>query len=429
MANQSPRIVLAEEREMGVPCAQCGREIRLGDPTAICRECGGVHHAPCWHAQRGCAAYECATTAPSVGVENAAALQITRGDLAAAVPLPPPRSAADTGTAESMLSAGTKKRWNRTGVWAFILSIVGIPLFGLVTGLIAMVVGCVALAGHTRHRRGMGLAVAAILIGLLEVVGWAVGLSYFLGASPSLVALEQMTIDPASLKELPERLARSMRANVLIETRAGFGRGIGSGVVLRLLDGSAYIVTNRHVIDRAFANGSTKVPEDLSDLGDLTVMTVEQVPVRGRVEWIAPHGIDLAIVSAPIVSDEVREAHWSADDTPHVGDTVYAVGNPHGLGWTHSAGDISQVRQRSEDGFTYRILQTTAAINPGNSGGGLYDEKGRLIGINTLTGDKRFAEGLGFSIALPALLQLVPQHLQVPRKNPPNEITQEAKFE
>jgi serine protease Do len=148
------------------------------------------------------------------------------------------------------------------------------------------------------------------------------------------------------------------------------------------------------------------------------VMTVEQISVPGRVEWIAPHGVDLAIVSAPIISGEVREAHWDSAASPHTGDDVFAVGNPYGLGWTHSAGDISQVRQRSHDGFSYRVLQTTAAINPGNSGGGLYDAQGRLIGINTMTSDKRMAEGLGFSIALPTLLKLVPEHLGLLDKNP-----------
>ncbi|MEX2316809.1 MAG: trypsin-like peptidase domain-containing protein [Pirellulales bacterium] len=414
MANRNPRIVLAEEREMGVPCAQCGREIRLGDPTAICQDCGAVHHASCWHTARGCAAYECAATTADSG--QLAMLSITRAELAAAEPIVA-RSVADSEPAGGATGV-QKKRWNRTAVWAFIIAIIGIPAFGLLTGLFAMVIGCIALAGHTRHRRGLSLAVAGILIGLFDVIGWAAGLAYFLGTPHSLVALEQMTIDPSSLKELPERIARSMRANVLIETRAGFTRqGMGSGVILKLLGGSAYIVTNRHVVDQNFADGSTSVPEDLSGLAKVMVMTVEQISVPGKVEWIAPHGVDLAIVSAPIVSGEVREAHWDADASPHTGDEVYAVGNPYGLGWTHSAGDISQVRQRNHNGFSYRVLQTTAAINPGNSGGGLYDAQGRLIGINTMTSDKRMAEGLAFSIALPTLLKLVPEQLGLANKN------------
>jgi len=142
------------------------------------------------------------------------------------------------------------------------------------------------------------------------------------------------------------------------------------------------------------------------------------VPVLAKVEWIAPYGVDLAIISAPVLAEEVQEAHWDRDATPHIGDEVFAIGNPHGLGWTHSAGDISQVRRQKHGDYNLRLLQTTAAINPGNSGGGLYDSEGRLIGINTMTSDKRFAEGLGFSISLPTLLELAPERLDLPVKNP-----------
>ncbi len=395
--------------------ALCRREIRLGDPTAICRDCGGVHHAACWHTGQGCAAYECAATSTIGG--QATTLSITLAELAAAEPIVA-RAAADADSAVGAAAGPQTKRWNRAAVWAFVTSVVGIPAFGLLTGLIGMVIGCVALAGHTRRKRGLPLAVLAIVIGLADVIGWAAGLAYYLGSPHSLVAMEQMTIDPSALNELDGVLATSMRANVLIETRAGLGRqGVGSGVILKLLGGTAYIVTNRHVVDLSYTDSTTSVPSDLGDLAKLMVMTVEQVSVPGKVVWLAPHGIDLAIVSAPIVSDQVREAHWDGNAAPHLGETVYAVGNPYGLGWTQTPGNISQIRQRIHDGFSYRVLQTSAAINPGNSGGGLYDSLGRLVGINTMTSDKRMAEGLSFSIAFPTLLKLIPKSLGVPEKN------------
>ena len=103
---------------------------------------------------------------------------------------------------------------------------------------------------------------------------------------------------------------------------------------------------------------------------------------------------------------------------------MFAVGNPYGLNWTHTAGDISQVRRQRHGDYDFRLLQTTAAINPGNSGGGLYDSEGRLIGINTMTSDKRFAEGLGFSISLPTLLDLAPEKMDLPKRNPKAEKNQ-----
>jgi S1-C subfamily serine protease len=416
MASESCRIKIAGEREAGCSCAHCGVAIKLAESAAICRECGAVHHETCWQLKPRCGSYECSATANVAGNATAPTISISRDDLAAAVPLPS-RSVAganpDAGSRQSGL------RWNRASLWAFGISLLGIPVFGLIMGLVAIVVACIALAGHSRSQRGLGFAVGAIIIGLGEVIGWAIGLSYFLGVPQSMVALEQFTIDPESLEQLPERLARALRANVVIQTAAGLGRsGFGSGVVLTVRDGSALIVTNRHVVDPTYTDATTTAPKDLNELSKVEVVTVSQATVPGRVEWIAPHGVDLAIVSAPILGDDVLEAHWDKAATPHIGDPVFAVGNPHGLGWTHTAGDISQVRRRSQGGYDFRILQTTAPINPGNSGGGLYDSSGRLIGINTLTGDKRFAEGLGFSISLPTLLDLAPGRLGLTDASP-----------
>ena len=58
-----------------------------------------------------------------------------------------------------------------------------------------------------------------------------------------------------------------------------------------------------------------------------------------------------------------------------VGETVFAIGNPHRLGWTHTQGVISQLRTQDFDLHRVRVIQTQAAINPGNSGGGLYDQR------------------------------------------------------
>jgi S1-C subfamily serine protease len=303
-------------------------------------------------------------------------------------------------------------------VAALIVALLGIPLFGLVTGLVAIVIACIALAGHSHHRRGMALAVMAIVIGLFDVVGWAIALSSYFGAGHSAVAMDELTLDPESLDELPARIARAMRANVVVQSAAGLGRSaMGSGVVLRVRDGMAHIVTNRHTVDLSYTGSVRPAPEDLDELRNIRVVTVGQRPVPAKVEWIAPHGVDLAILSAPILEDDVQEAYWDREATPHIGDEVFAIGNPHGFGWTHSAGDISQIRRQKHGDYNFRLLQTTAAINPGNSGGGLYDAEGRLIGINTMTSDKRIAEGLGFSIALPTLLELVPERLDLPEKN------------
>src|SRR5207237_3646565 len=45
------------------------------------------------------------------------------------------------------------------------------------------------------------------------------------------------------------------------------------------------------------------------------------------------------------------------------------------------------------------LLQTDAAINPGNSGGPLFDQHGRIVGINVaIASDNGGNQGIGFAI-------------------------------
>ena len=84
-------------------------------------------------------------------------------------------------------------------------------------------------------------------------------------------------------------IARSVRANALVETKFGTGvfggLGIGSGVILQIEHGSALIVTNRHVVDPKFEGQETK--DSLPD-ASLEVKLIGQAPHPGRVVWIAP---------------------------------------------------------------------------------------------------------------------------------------------
>lgn len=415
MTSNDPKLMQAEQREAGTLCAHCAVEINLDNPVAICKKCGAIHHEVCWQQRGACCSYECSGGKGSEAAATGAPLTITSTDLESVTPL---ASSSPTRNYEMPTDNKPERRWNRTALWAFALALLGIPLFGLITGLIAILVACIALVTHHENRRGMGLAVAAMLIGLFDVVGWAVALSNYWGSPQTAVSLSEMSIDPSSLDGLPEYLARAMRANVLIQIDAGLGRGaIGSGVVLKVKDDLAYIVTNRHVVDHNYSDMTTSAPLDLSDLARVMVMSVSQVSIPGIVEWVAPHGIDLAVISAPLSRGDIREAHWDLATIPHIGDEVFAVGNPHGLGWTHTSGDVSQIRKRSQGGFSYVVLQTSAPINPGNSGGGLYDDQGNLLGINTMTAEKRFAEGLSFSISLQTLVDLVPDRFKITGQN------------
>jgi hypothetical protein len=248
---------------------------------------------------------------------------------------------------------------------------------------------------------------------LADAAGWVFLLAHLLGGSLGGGRTSPRTVDfrldPHQLEALPAPIARAMRANVLLTGHHGIaGEIVGSGIILRIAEGKAQILTNRHVVDPSYDADSSGA--DVSGLKPLEVTLVDQSISQGRVVWLAPGAVDLALVSAPCVSAAARAAAWPATRPSVVADSVFAIGNPHAWGWTHTQGSISQFRVLAARGDVpdVRVIQTTAPINPGNSGGGLYDHDGFLIGVNTWTNDKRVSEGLSFSIALDSFLGMSP---------------------
>ena len=149
--------------------------------------------------------------------------------------------------------------------------------------------------------------------------------------------------------------------------------GLGSAVVV----GNGRLITNCHVL--AKANSVVVRRKNVSY--DAKLLHAD-----------APRDLCLLDVddfAAPAVAMAPRESL-------KVGEKVYAIGNPQGFETTLSEGLISGLRGEWADGS--HVLQTTAAISPGSSGGGLFDDKGRLVGITTFT--RTDAQNLNF--ALPA---------------------------
>jgi S1-C subfamily serine protease len=348
-------------------------------------------------------------------------LTITQGELDRAVPLPTDPVRMRYGQAGPM-GVHPNAAQARTGISglaiaSFICALAGIPLFGVLTGLVAILLGVLALGAiRSTAQRGLGLALSGLLLGIVDVVGWVVFLTIMLSGHGPDLHFTELPPDISVIRELEPALQRAMRANVLIERTAGLAalgaRAMGSGVILQLRGGEALIVTNRHVVDDSFPSDGASEPGRLSRLGRLSVRMLGQPDGEGRVVWLAPGQIDLALVQTTCPrTAEARDAAWRKGRPMKVGEAVFAIGNPHRLGWSHTQGVISQLRTQAVDSRQVRVIQTQASINPGNSGGGLYDHEGYLLGINTWTADKRVSEGIGFAIALDTLLDLKPPPL------------------
>ena len=164
-------------------------------------------------------------------------------------------------------------------------------------------------------------------------------------------------------------------------------RSLGSGVIV---DPKGYILTNRHVIEKA-----DRIRVKLQD--DPAGSVGHDAKVIG-----SDQETDLAVIKID-VDKPLPIAKLGNSDSMQVGDWVLAIGSPFGLQETVTAGIVSAkgrdiVPNRQFQSF----IQTDAAINPGNSGGPLVNMAGEVIGINTaiLTDTNAYA-GVGF--AMPSL--------------------------
>ena len=160
-------------------------------------------------------------------------------------------------------------------------------------------------------------------------------------------------------------------------------RSLGSGV---LVDGKGYIVTNRHVVEKA-DRIRVKLDDDPPGvLHDAKVIGTDTET-------------DLAVIKID-VNRSLPTAKLGNSDSMQVGDWVLAVGSPFGLQATVTAGIVSAKGRNIVPGRQFQsFIQTDAAINPGNSGGPLVNMAGEVIGINTaiLTDTNAYA-GVGFAL-------------------------------
>src|SRR4051812_3622117 len=173
-------------------------------------------------------------------------------------------------------------------------------------------------------------------------------------------------------------------ASVRVMRRVRGGRvpaGAGSAVALTP-DG--YLVTNAHVVGSRVTSGRAT----FADGHEAGFEVVGRDPLS-----------DLAVLRAP--GEQLEAATLGDAERLRVGQLVVAIGNPHGLGGSVTAGVVSALGRSlpARDGTSTRVIddviQTDAALNPGNSGGALSNAGGRVIGINTAVA------GVGLGLAIP----------------------------
>ena len=171
-------------------------------------------------------------------------------------------------------------------------------------------------------------------------------------------------------------------------------RSLGSGVIV---DPKGYIVTNRHVVEKAdrvrvrFQDDPPGVQHDAKVIG-------------------TDQETDLAVIKVDI-DRALPAAKMGNSDSMQVGDWVLAVGSPFGLSETVTAGIVSAKGRDIVPGRQFQtFIQTDAAINPGNSGGPLVNMNGEVIGINTaILSETNAYAGVGFALPSKTVVEVYNQ--------------------
>lgn len=172
--------------------------------------------------------------------------------------------------------------------------------------------------------------------------------------------------------------------------------GLGTGI---LVTEDGYIISNEHV------SGSK---------GEKCFITTDNGRTyEGNVVW-SDKDNDLSIIK--INMKNLAAAKLGNSNNIKLGEKVYAIGNPIGFEFqrTITSGIVSaknrtiKFKENEEDVYMSDLIQTDATINPGNSGGALINEKGEIIGINSIKLDS--AEGIGFAIPINLIKPIIERY-------------------
>jgi S1-C subfamily serine protease len=174
-------------------------------------------------------------------------------------------------------------------------------------------------------------------------------------------------------------------------------QGQGSGVIISR---EGHVVTNHHVI----AGRQKAIQVTLHDGKQYPAMLVGENSV-----------LDIAVLKIQGNGTAFTPLKFGDSAQAEVGQIVFAIGNPFGLGETVTQGIIS-AKERSISEEQVDLFQTDAAINPGNSGGPLVNLRGEIIGINVAifspNRDNPGFQGVGFSIPANDVKEAVTQIIE-----------------
>ncbi|MGD1002398.1 MAG: trypsin-like peptidase domain-containing protein [Candidatus Brocadiia bacterium] len=416
---ETPEAMVASSFQAGNTCPACQRLIEENQRIIRCDQCGGLHHELCWQVQAGCSSYHCDKRARADFGRLQADLVISASD-AERVVVPPMPPRARTEELARMYLPEEPKRLSRLAVAASVLAVLSamtvwgvaaetwpLAVCGFALALIALVTGIIGLVVIYTGGRAKGLKLAGTALGFTAAVMLvSVGILALRergsrGDSAAVLDFSNSAPSEETLSRLDPIKANALRANVVVRAQGGGWLSsatlFGSGTILRVVGQRAFILTNRHAIEHEGA--ILKRIEVLFHNGERSGAVVE---------WLAPGGMDIAILSCQALTLTGIEPAKLASDLAAQSERVFVIGNPLNLSWSYSEGVICATRSQNTGDRAISVYQTQAPTRPGSSGGGLYDMSGTLLGVNTWTENTTTGEGMSFAISTKSILEALP---------------------
>ncbi|MEB7674208.1 S1C family serine protease [Staphylococcus equorum] len=258
----------------------------------------------------------------------------------------------------------------------------------IIVALVAGIIGALLVLGIGKIMESTGLNDNGSSV--QEASNSSNGSNTLDGKSEKYDSVNQMINDvsPAIVGVINMQKAQNLDSLLKGDSSKSEEAGVGSGVIYQKNNGSAYIVTNNHVID-----GANEIKVQLHNSKQVDAKLVGKDALT-----------DIAVLK---INDTkgTKAIDFANSSKVNTGDSVFAMGNPLGLEFANSVtSGIISASERTIDTKTsagtnkVNVLQTDAAINPGNSGGALVDINGNLVGINSMKIASEQVEGIGFAI-------------------------------